>query len=146
MLFNKTFLTYQKKNCGPFGVKGKGPCGDVSVLQSKLGQDELAHHQKPRFSGLVYQCCNPQSKAFWRVKQGMDNTEAGTSQSLEKAMVHSIVGVETIVSVPEGALRDGGEQTVSLLVRRSPEELVVGKNGSDSECSAIVSLVWVCLR
>jgi hypothetical protein len=128
------------KNYGPFGVKGKGPCGDVSVSQSKLGQDELAHRQKPGFSGLVYQCCNPQSKAFWRVKQGMNNTGAGTSRSLEKAMVHSIVGAETIVPVPKGALRDGGrEQNVLLLVRRSPEELVVGKNGSDSECSAVAS-------
>jgi hypothetical protein len=88
------------KNCGPFGVKGKGPCGDVSVSQSKLGQDELAHRQKPGFSSLVYQRRNPQSKAFWRVKQGMDNSEAGTSRSWEKVAVHSIVGAKTIVPVP----------------------------------------------
>jgi hypothetical protein len=70
----------------------------------------------------------------------MDNTEVGMSWSLEKATVHSIVGAETIVPIPEGALRDGGgEQNVSLLVRRLPEELVVGKNGSDLECSAIAS-------
>jgi hypothetical protein len=37
-------------------------------------------------------------------------------------------------------LRDGGgEQNVSLLVRSPPEELVVGKNGSDSECSVVES-------
>jgi hypothetical protein len=58
------------KNCGPLGVKGKGLCEDVLVSQSKLGQNKVAHIQKPGFSVLVYQRHNPQSKAFWRVKQG----------------------------------------------------------------------------
>jgi hypothetical protein len=69
----------------------------------------------------------------------MDNFEAGPSQSWEKVAVHSIVGAEAIVPVPEGVLRDGeGEQNVSLLVRRQPEELVVKTHGSDSR-SAMLS-------
>jgi len=65
----------------------------------------------------------------------MDNTELGTSRSLEKAAVHSLVGADPIVHVPEGALHDG-VQNVSLLVRSS---LVGGKNGSESECFAVAS-------
>jgi hypothetical protein len=69
----------------------------------------------------------------------MDDTEVGMSRSLEKAAIHSIVGAETIVPVLEGAMRDGGVKTVSLLVRSSPEALVAGKNGSDSKYSAVAS-------
>jgi hypothetical protein len=128
------------KNCGPHGVKGEGPCGDVSVSQSKLGQEEVAHRLKPGLSGLVYQRRNPKSTAFWRVKQGTDKSEVGMSQSWEKVAIHYIVGDEAIVPVPEGALRDGGGETnVSLLVKRQPEELVVGTHGSDSECVALES-------
>jgi hypothetical protein len=43
------------RKSGPIGSKGKGPCGDVLIPQSKLRHHELAHRQKPRCSGLVYQ-------------------------------------------------------------------------------------------
>jgi hypothetical protein len=56
------------KKCGPIGSKGKGLCGDILIPQSKLRQDELAHHQKLGFFGLVYQHRNPHLKAQWRVK------------------------------------------------------------------------------
>jgi hypothetical protein len=76
----------------------------------------------------------------------MDDTEVGMSRSLEKAAIHSIVGAETIVPVLEGAMRDGGVKTVSLLVRSSPEALVAGKNGSDLEYSTVAfGLSGFCL-
>jgi hypothetical protein len=34
------------KNCGPCGVKGKGPCGEASGSQPKVGQEAVSHRQK----------------------------------------------------------------------------------------------------
>jgi hypothetical protein len=59
----------------------------------KVGQEAVAHRQKPCLSGLVYQRrtpVNPQHTAFWSVKQGLDKSEAGLSRSWEKATIHSM--------------------------------------------------------
>jgi hypothetical protein len=56
---------------------------EASSSHSKLGQEEVAHRQKPSLSSVVYHCRNPQSTTFWRVKQGMDKLEVGLSQKTD---------------------------------------------------------------
>jgi hypothetical protein len=70
----------------------------------------------------------------------------GTSRSLEKHAIHSIVGAETIILVLEGAMHDGGVQTGVV-----SQKLAVGFDswkewiGLRIYCSSVWP-VWVLLR
>jgi len=123
------------KNVGLLGLKLNARVGMFQFHSPSCGRMSWPIVKSQDF--LAWSINVATHKAFWRVNQGMDDTKVGTNRNLEKAVVHSIVGAETMVLEPEGAIRNGGVQTVSLLVRSSPEALVFGKNGLDSEYSAV---------
>jgi len=81
----------RKRGLKKVGLVGLKVCGSF-WLTVQIGTGRGGPSSKGRIIWPGLSSSQPQSMAFWRVKQGMDTSERGPSRDWKKVAVHSIGG------------------------------------------------------